>query len=138
MADQETPAEARERRRFTRVTFVDMAKLFQGDHLWIVDILDLSLKGAMVTKPVHWSLDPAKPCRLEIHLNRDKAMIDMRTRVAYEGGRRLGLEWVELDLDSLAHLRRVLEANSGDLGIPERELSELIEAGSGMAPDTTT
>jgi len=122
--DGATPAGA-ERRRFTRVGFVELAKLHQAGHMWNVDVLDISLKGVMVSKPVHWSLDPALPCRLKLHLGLDAAVIEMVTRVAYEGERRLGLECVEIDVDSLTHLRQVIAANTG-ADSAQRELADLV------------
>lgn len=117
-----------ERRRFTRVSFINLSKIHQGGHLWNVDVVDISLKGAMVTKPVHWSLNPDQPCRLELHLGRDDAVVDMRMRVAYEGEHRLGLECEEIDIDSLTFLRNIIDANSEGRALAERELSELIAA----------
>jgi len=126
-ADAEEPGA--ERRRFTRVSFVELAKLRQGDHFWNVDVLDVSLKGVMLTKPVHWSFDAAQPCRLTLHLGCDEPVVEMQARAAYEGDHRLGLECTEIDVDSLACLRRIIAVNTGKPEYAQRELAELIAAG---------
>jgi hypothetical protein len=50
----------------------------------------------------------------------------MNTRVAHLENTHVGLRCESIDLDSMAHLRRLLELNSGDPELVERELSALI------------
>jgi hypothetical protein len=114
-----------ERRRFSRVPFIEIAKLMQGDHLWLVDVLDISLKGALLTRPAAWSFDPEQSCVLQLILGRDDAVVTMRGRQAYAHGHRLGLHCEEIDIDSVSLLTGILEANTGDPSLVRRELREL-------------
>jgi len=98
----------------------------QNDHLWLVDVLDISLKGALLTCPAAWSFDPEQPCVLQLMLGRDDdAVITMRARQAYSREHRLGLHCEEIDIDSVALLTGILEANTGDPNLVRRELREL-------------
>jgi hypothetical protein len=50
----------------------------------------------------------------------------MQTRVAHVEGPQAGLLCISIDIDSVTHLRRLLELNLGDPALLERELSALI------------
>ena len=52
--------------------------------------------------------------------------ISMETRVAHEQGRYIGLLCLAIDLDSITHLRRLVELNLCDPNLLEREVSVLI------------
>jgi hypothetical protein len=39
----------------------------------------------------------------------------------------VGFHFTEIDADSMAHLRRLLELNTGDAGEIERELERMVE-----------
>jgi len=67
---------------------------------------------------------PGTPCRIEIALEGGGA-IRMQARVAHVAGGRIGLEREHIDIDSITHLRRLVELNLGDPALLERELHEL-------------
>ncbi len=46
--------------------------------------------------------------------------------VAHQRGRQVGIRCDELDLESVQHLRRILEVNVGDEELVLRELGELV------------
>lgn len=124
-------ADGAERRRFTRVDFIEQATLQRGDGRWNVELLDISLKGAMVSRPAPARFQRGDPCRLRLYLGDDATVIEMRTRVAHQSDGRMGLECLEIDLDSLTHLRQLIVANvGGGDEAAQRELAELI-AGAG-------
>ena len=50
----------------------------------------------------------------------------MEARVVHVEGRYAGLRCLAIDLDSVTHLRRLVELNLGDPALLERELSALI------------
>ena len=45
-----------------------------------------------------------------------------------EGGK-IGLQCESIDLDSITHLRRLVELNAGDPALLDRELSSLLKGG---------
>lgn len=115
-----------ERRRFTRIPYQAAARLELGGEHWQVRLLDISLNGALVSRPETLDPRPGTPCRIEISLA-GGGMIRMHARVAHAEGARIGLEREHIDIDSITHLRRLVELNLGDPALLERELHELGE-----------
>ncbi|GHT87110.1 hypothetical protein FACS1894116_02740 [Betaproteobacteria bacterium] len=115
-----------QRRSYSRVHFHGDAFLQAGCDEWPCEVIDLSLRGALIEIDIPAAgLDVDTPCLLALRLGDD---IDMRMagRVAHRHGKRLGIACAETDVDSFSHLRRLLALNLGDTGLLGRELSELI------------
>lgn len=119
-----TAEPAQQRRRFTRIAFDAEACLSAGEQQWAVELLDLSLKGALVTRPDGWEAQAGGPFRLELQLGEDAA-IAMDVSIAHQEDDRLGLHCEDIDLDSITHLRRLVELNLGNPDLLERELASL-------------
>jgi hypothetical protein len=118
-----------ERRKHVRVAFHAPANLILSDRTLEVVILDLSLKGALVHLPDGTAMaEQAAACRLCVQLDETLAEIVMEMRVVHLEGRYAGLVCLSIDLDSVTHLRRLVELNLGDPTLLDRELSELIVA----------
>ena len=120
-----------DRRHHLRITFHTTAHLLFGDRRIEVKVLDLSLKGALIQLPDSGHADDViagLDCQLNVGLDDAEGdQITMETIVAHAHGRRIGLLCRNIDLDSVTHLRRLVELNLGDPGLLERELSALIE-----------
>ena len=52
----------------------------------------------------------------------------MTAQVVHQTLEQLHLSCVNIDIDSISHLRRLIELNIGDATAAERELSELLSA----------
>ncbi|MGM0632121.1 MAG: PilZ domain-containing protein [Pseudomonadota bacterium] len=117
-------------RRYTRVFFDAETVLTQGDEAWVVQLRDLSFQGMLVRLLPGQSPDPDQPIEATIHLGGD-IQISMTCRVANHHDNALGLKCCHIDLDSLTHLRRLVELNLGDIRMLEREFSALGHPGSG-------
>ena len=116
-----------ERRHYSRIAFHSSAKLVFAKHTIDVVVLDLSLKGALVELPNKASLiEDNAPCTLHVQLDEQNDQISMDTRIAHIEGRKAGLLCLTIDIDSVTHLRRLVELNLGDPDLLERELSALI------------
>jgi len=116
---------SQERRHFTRVLFEAPALLTTGSGTHAVQVLDLSLKGALlqVTTPV--ALPCGAPCQLTVPLAGSGQHIAMSAEVAHADGMQLGLVCSSVDLDSITHLRRLIELQLGDPALLERDLGTL-------------
>ncbi|NBF03162.1 PilZ domain-containing protein [Pseudomonas sp. Fl5BN2] len=114
------------RRRFKRIAFDAKTELSQGPHRWPVRLLDLSLKGLLIERPDPWLGDPERAFEADIHLGPD-ADVHMDVRLAHDDHGQLGFVCLHIDLDSIEHLRRLIELNLGDPEELERELGALIE-----------
>lgn len=114
-----------DRRRYTRVDFNTLARLTQGDIVYQAELLDISLKGLLVKPPEHYRIDATQPLNVLIALA-DDATIQMKVTLAHISHEVLGFTCQGIDLDSIAHLRRLVELNIGDTDAAERVLAELL------------
>ena len=114
-----------ERRRFSRVLFDAHVELAQGDLQWCASLLDISLKGLLLQQKLPPEVDTHQPVLVKILLN-DNTSIAMATTVAHKHNNQVGMVCISIDIDSVCHLRRLIELNLGDAKAAERELSELM------------
>ena len=124
----ESPPGETEKRRFQRIPFDAQATLTSSSGQWTSRLLDISLKGALVERPEDWQGQVDTPCSLVIRLGDEAASIDMEGVLAHTDAHRLGVKWDHIDVDSLSHLRRLLELNLGDARALDRELGNLVES----------
>ncbi|MFT4243339.1 MAG: PilZ domain-containing protein [Acidovorax sp.] len=117
-----------ERRHFVRVGFDAPALLTTASAAYSVHVQDLSLKGALLLVPAQASLEPGALCQLTIPLADTGNHIAMSAAVAHLQGRHAGLLCRGIDLDSVTHLRRLIELQLGDPALLERDLGELVAA----------
>jgi hypothetical protein len=114
-----------QRRQFSRVFFRAGATLASAGSTQACEVLDLSLKGALLRLPADQPA-PTGHCRLELTLDADQEVrIGMEAEVAHHEGDVIGLHCLSIDLDSITHLRRLVELNLGDDSLLQRELSAL-------------
>lgn len=116
-----------ENRRFSRVNFKGKAHLDIGSHSSSTQVLDLSLKGALIQKPDDWPASLPKRITLRIALNDFPLELQMEVSVAHQSATVVGLHCEKIDIESVSHLRRLLELNLGDASLLSRELAELSE-----------
>lgn len=115
-----------ERRQYSRIAFHTPARLILDDGDIDVVVLDISLKGALIDLPAGKSVAPGASGTLHVILTEMEDRISMSVRVAHHIDSRAGLLCLALDLDSVTHLRRLVELNLGDPELLERELSALV------------
>lgn len=115
-----------ERRRFRRIDFDARVEIAQQGHYWQAQLLDVSLKGVLLSKLGPYQLISHEPTLVKIILS-DQTSIAMSAHVVHQTLDQLRLSCDTIDLDSISHLRRLIELNSGDPTAAERELSELID-----------
>lgn len=114
-----------ERRRFQRLPFNVRVELSQTGLHWHAQLLDISLKGLLIQGQLPDDFDALAPILVRVDLS-DQAYIAMSAAVAHQSGGTTGLSCLRIDLDSMSHLRRLIELNLGDAEAAERELTELI------------
>lgn len=117
-----------DRRRFQRFEFDAETELVQGQGHWPVQLHDLSFKGLLVHRPADWDADPAQPFEARIRLS-DDAEVRMQVEMTHGEGELIGMVCRHIDVDSISHLRRLVELNLGDQALLERELAALGQAG---------
>lgn len=114
------------RRQFSRVHFQSEARLYLPNGEFAVDVLDLSLKGALI-KPLGAAFaEIGSPCTLKLRLDELGTTIRMDCTIVHHQAGHYGLICREIDLDSITHLRRLVALNLGDENLLDRELGLLV------------
>ncbi|MDH5611437.1 MAG: PilZ domain-containing protein [Gammaproteobacteria bacterium] len=114
----------KERRLNIRAPFNAEVLMQSGDEEWTCNLLDISLKGMLVEPPSNININPNNPCALALFLA-DDIIINARVRIKRTDDDRWGLQYINIDIESLQHLRRLLELNLKDADLINRELSQL-------------
>ncbi len=119
--------QASERRSFWRAVFRSPVRLTTHHGETSAQLQDISLKGALLETSTAWSGKPGEECQISLKLAPD-ATIGMWAEVMHVEGRQIGLRCKSIDLDSITHLRRLVELNSGDPALLDREFGSLVRA----------
>ena len=95
-----------------------------GDQEWSCNLLDISLKGMLVEPPENLDINLNNPCGMALFLGEDIS-IHARVNITHTTDGNWGLKWLQIDVNSLQHLRRLIELNASNPAMLTRELSEL-------------
>ena len=112
------------KRRFTRVPFDAEVVLHHGGMAWPTDLVDVSIKGLLAVAPEDFDVAIGESLGVDLVLN-EEVSIDTQCTLVHRTADRLGLRIDRIDMESIMHLRRLLELNLGDPELLERELSGL-------------
>lgn len=115
------------RRQFTRVLFSINASLEVEDNTYPVSIHDVSLNGALVSSTGSEHSLKGKFGTLTFTLD-DESEVVMHIAVVHEDEQETGLQCNAIDIDSVTHLRRLVELNLGDESQLYKELTQLNKA----------
>ncbi len=119
------PQTTRERRKYSRIHFDANATIEQNNSRMQTHLIDISLNGVLVETPKEYELNIAEPTTIDIALS-DETHISMQVTLAHSSSHFLGFHCTSLDVESISHLRRLIELNMDDGEAFERVLSELI------------
>ncbi|MDF2178011.1 PilZ domain-containing protein [Aliiglaciecola sp. CAU 1673] len=113
------------RRQFTRIVFSAPGELRQGAKKWHCSLLDISLKGVLLTKPEKFEVKADEPVLLVISLPGMANSIMLEGLIRHQEEEQLGIQIKMIDIDSASSLRRLVELNVGDDALLKRELEAL-------------
>ena len=114
-----------DRRRFQRIWFDAPVSIEGTSRDVTTTLVDISLNGVLLVKPDNWSGRTGDSVRLDIRLGDGRTNIHMKVQIAHQGPETIGLRCKEIDLESVSHLKRLVELNLGDQQLLERELDAL-------------
>jgi len=117
-----------DKRRFSRISFVTDIHLVNAEASWDARLIDVSLKGILATMPDGWYSKIGDHYLVEMLTENSDASIRMEVSVAHINEQHAGFRCEHIDLDSISHLRRLVELNLGDSEMLNRELAELVTA----------
>lgn len=117
-----------ERRQFSRVKFEAEAIIKQQGNEFSVELIDISLNGVLTAIPSDYQIRTDMPCVIQISLGDDPdSRILMQVTLVHMSSSFLGFQCTNIDMDSIIHLRRLIEMNLQEAGASERVLSELLK-----------
>lgn len=117
-----------DKRKFSRVGFDAEVHIANAEGSWYSHLIDISLQGALLSRPDNWNGKIDEHFLIEITLENSDIHIRMETSVAHIEGDHVGLKCENIDLDSITHLRKLVELNLGDPELVNRELAALGQA----------
>jgi len=115
-----------ERRRFTRIPFDAECELHSDKGSAVVQLLDISLRGTLVESAQPLPIEIGDSARLHLYLAND-ILIEIPATLNHAAPPQYGFVAGEMEIDSITHLRRLVELNLGDEALLERELEQLID-----------
>jgi hypothetical protein len=110
-------------RRFRRIPFEAEMQIAVGNHSWSCQLLDIALKGALLESAVPLPLALGTVASLSLPLPGSAIVLAFEAELAHREGNRFGFKFLHENLETLTHLRTLLELNTGD---PEGVRSELL------------
>ncbi|WP_407332287.1 PilZ domain-containing protein [Enterovibrio sp. 27052020O] len=116
-----------ERRMFSRVVYLTPANIKQGDQNWTSNVLDLSLKGALLSTPSDWGVGNETDYIVSFKLHDSDIELCMELQLIQDGGDYLRFQIDHIDIDSASHLKRLVELNVGNDDLLHRELAQLTD-----------
>lgn len=115
-----------DKRNFSRIPFDAMGRFCNDQGCHESQLIDVSLKGALISRPAGWSGKIGDQWNLELLLDNGNLTITMEVAVAHLEADKIGCRCEHIELESISHLRRLVELNLGDEAILDRELHALI------------
>lgn len=115
-----------ERRHFSRIAIDGRVRIGCDEHRFETQLVDISLNGALVRRPTSWQGGRGTGCRIELLDDDGEILIAMEGSVAHLHPDVVGFHCESIDLESISHLKRLLQLNLGDEALLQRELNELI------------
>lgn len=119
-----------DRRMYQRVSFDGTAELSNNEQSFTCQITDLSLRGVLV-RPfgvVRADLGTEFTLLIPLSNNQDNndLKIQMTLELAHSNPDGLGFKCTSIDLDSITHLRKIIELNSTNPELLDRDFETLV------------
>lgn len=114
-------------RQFCRIKFAAKSVVEVGSFSAEAELMDISMKGALVSfsSPVPFAMH--QQGNLAIHLDASDIVMHFETEVVHCRDNLAGLKFVGVDIDTMIHLRSLLELNTADPDQVRNELSIFLD-----------
>ncbi len=113
-----------DRRKFLRSVFHAPVNITTNGRSHVTNLLDVSLKGALVKQVDDWTVHAGQKCLFHLQLS-PSVVVTMAATVSHVEDSFIGLHCDSIDLESLTHLRNLVELNADDPSLLERDLATL-------------
>jgi hypothetical protein len=126
-----------ERRHFSRIEFDGHCSLNFNRQHYSAHLVDVCLSGALVSIEQEIEISQGQNASVSIELLGASKHIDILATLVRREGDLLHFKLENIDLESSAHLRRLIELNLGDASLVERELHQLAQGALQKKNDTS-
>lgn len=110
-----------DQRNFTRIRSDLRAEVEFNNNTYQGQVLDLSLKGVLINLPDN-PLSLEDSCEIKIPLHSTGVIMSFHSTLVHKSGDNVGFRFEDEDLQSIVHLRRLIELNVND---PQKITDEL-------------
>ncbi|CAH7209071.1 Cyclic diguanosine monophosphate-binding protein [Vibrio chagasii] len=118
-----------ERRQFSRVIYQVPAEISQGQVNVSGSVQDLSLHGLLIQCEELQQLNQENPVHVSFKLTNSDINIQLEATIVSTINTSMRLRIEHLDIDSIIHLKRLVELNVGDDELLYREIEHLTDLG---------
>ncbi|MFC1237060.1 PilZ domain-containing protein [Vibrio sp. F74] len=118
-----------ERRRFSRIVYNAPAELHQGPLKISCSIMDLSLHGLLLNAIVE-PIEKTKPVDIFFRLPESDITVSLQAHVVEMSDLYTRVSIEHIDIDSISHLKRLIELNVGDEQLLHRDIEQLSDLGA--------
>jgi len=121
-----------ERRQFSRIHFQSACSLSFNNVIvkpdLIASLVDISFAGALLSISPLASSSIGELVQIQLALEGSDIQLFLNGSVCHQQQQLLGIQFTTIDIETMTHLKRLIELNSGDSGSMHREFAQLIEA----------
>lgn len=103
-----------ENRNFSRVKFQAHTKIEIDGHPYGSDLIDISMKGALIAATTKLPLSLKDDALIKIFLPSSSISMNFSARLVHLKDDHYGFKFTSYDANSMTHLRRLLEFNLDD------------------------
>ncbi|EDK27621.1 PilZ domain-containing protein [Vibrio chagasii] len=118
-----------ERRQFSRVIYQVPTEISQGQVNVSGSVQDLSLHGLLIQCEELEQLNQENPVHVSFKLTNSDINIQLEATIVSTINTSMRLRIEHLDIDSISHLKRLVELNVGDDDLLYREIEHLTDLG---------
>ena len=114
-----------DKRRFTRIFFSTPVLLEVAGEQCATSLIDISLKGALVAANSKLDQYLGENCSIKFELQGSDVEIEMIGNIVHMERNSVGIACEKIDIESVTHLRRLIELNVGNADLLDRDLDSL-------------
>ena len=103
-----------EKRYFSSINFTAQTKIELNDNVYEGELLDLSLRGALLSFKDQVPMKMKDKCTLIICLHSSDTKLIFEAELTHIHRNNLGFKFLGEDVDTMTHLRNLLSLNVGD------------------------
>lgn len=114
-------------RQYRRIPFHADAEVRIAATPYPCELLEIALRGALIQSPQPLPITIGEPAEIKIVLADNQLELNFAAELIHHNDDQYGFLFAAEDVDTLAHLRRLLELNLGDAEEVEQELAHWLK-----------